>query len=618
MGCVSTHGFLLKSNVSTKAMVLCYGFFYEGGIMNIFRDLMWFFKMEKRNYITGVILLIFVSLLSLIPPYIVGIIIDRIQFRTLTIVSLVEWNLFIILLGAFLYIFRYIWRLKIFGSAMRLGRLLRNHLFEHFTALSPQFYHKQRIGDLMAHSTNDIQAVENTAGEGILTLVDSITMGSLVIITMASVISWKLTLISLLPMPVMAWLTHRYGDMIHERFFKAQEAFSSLNDKVQENISGVRVIKAFGQEEAEKEGFSRQSIDTVQKNIAVAKIDSLFDPTIQLIVGLSFFLAIGFGAMFVVKDELSIGELTSFTIYLGHLIWPMLAFGWLFNIVERGRASYDRIQALLHTKPEIVDKAHSLPRKPSGDVTYQIDSFTYPEKEHPALSNIHLTLKQGQTLGIVGRTGSGKTTLLRLLLREFDIKKGDITIDNITIYDYQLKKLRSTISYVPQDHFLFSASIEENISFAKPDATMKEIETVASIAAIHEDIMQFNDTYDTIVGERGVTLSGGQKQRISIARALLMNAEILILDDALSAVDAKTEEAILKSLQQNRKNKTTLIATHRLSAVQHADLILVLDNGNIIEKGTHEELMLQHGWYKEMYNRQQLESLVEQGGVQDE
>lgn len=467
----------------------------------------------------------------------------------------------------------------------------------------------------MAHSTNDIQAVESTAGEGVLTLVDSITMGSLVIITMASVISWKLTLISLIPMPFMAWLTHRYGNLIHERFFKAQEAFSHLNDKVQENISGVRVIKAFGQEEAEIKEFSNQSVDTVEKNIAVARIDALFDPTIQLIVGLSFFLAIGFGALFVVQNQLTIGQLTSFTIYLGHLIWPMLAFGWLFNIVERGRASYDRIQALLNTKPDIVDKKGAISEKPKGHVVYQVNSFTYPEQDIPVLENIHFTLKQGQTLGIVGKTGSGKTTLLRLLLREFDLNHGDIRFGHSSIYDYQIEKLRAAIAYVPQDHFLFSATIGENIAFAKPDATKEEIETAAKIAAIHQDIMQFKEQYKTIVGERGVTLSGGQKQRISIARALLMDAEILILDDALSAVDAKTEEKILRALQKNRRNKTTLIAAHRLSAVQHADLIIVLENGKIIERGTHQTLMTRHGWYQEMYQRQQLESIVEQGGM---
>lgn len=586
--------------------------------MNIFRDLMWYFKLEKRSYLTGTVILIVVAFLNLIPPRIVGEVIDSIKYDTLTPNELLKWLLLIFALGITMYVLRYFWRIMIFGSAVKLGKLLRNRLYEHFTKLSPQFYHQNRIGDLMAHSTNDIYAIEGTAGEGVLTLVDSITMGSLVIITMAATISWELTLISLIPMPIMVYLTNKYGTLIHERFFKAQEAFSDLNDKVQENISGVRVIKAFGQEDAEIEEFRKQSSDTVNKNIAVAKIDALFDPTIRFIVGLSFFLAISFGSYFVIKGDLTIGQLTSFTMYLGHLIWPMLAFGWLFNIVERGRASYDRIQTLLNTAPEIVDKEGSLDIKPIGDIEFKINSYTYPEKSEPILENINFRIKQGETLGIVGKTGSGKTSLLRFLIREFDIKDGDIKIGENSIYDYKISQLRSAIGYVPQDHFLFSATIAENIAFANPDATMEEIKTAARHAAIDEDIMQFEDKYGTLVGERGVTLSGGQKQRISIARALLTNSEILILDDALSAVDAKTEERILRNLKNNRQNKTTLIATHRLSAIQHADLIIVLEDKKIVEHGDHNELMNNDGWYKEMYLRQQLESLVEQGGIINE
>lgn len=582
--------------------------------MSIFRDLMWFFKQEKKSYLTGIFILFIVALLNLIPPYLVGRTIDSIKTNTLTKETLIEWSLLIIAIGIVMYGLRYLWRLMIFGSATKLGKLLRNQLFSHFTKLSPSFYNKNRIGDLMAHSTNDIQAVEGTAGEGVLTLVDSITMGSLVIITMATTISWQLTLVSLLPMPFMAYITSRYGTLIHERFFKSQEAFSSLNDKVQENISGVRVIKAFGQENAEIEEFRKQSEYTVKKNIDVAKIDSLFDPTIKLIVGISFFIAIAYGSYLVVNGELTLGQLTSFTIYLGYLIWPMLAFGWLFNIVERGRASYDRIVGLLNTQSDIIEKENALDIVPNGSIWFSFNSFFYPDTQKPTLKNINLFLEQGSTLGIVGKTGSGKTTLFRLLMREYDINDGKIEIGDSSIYDFKLINLRSAIGYVPQDHFLFSASVAENIAFAKPDATLEEIKAAAKTAAIDEDIDQFNDKYGTMIGERGVTMSGGQKQRISIARALLSKPEILVLDDALSAVDAKTEEKILKNLKENRENKTTLIATHRLSAIQHADLIIVLDNGEIVERGTHQELLDNAGLYKEMYLRQQLESLVEQGG----
>ncbi|WP_078413076.1 ABC transporter ATP-binding protein [Priestia abyssalis] len=581
--------------------------------MSIFKDLWWFFKLEKRAYIAGVGLLLIVALLELIPPKAVGYVVDGIQNGTLTLSKLWKVLLFLSIGALLTYTARYIWRIMIFGASVRLARKLRNQLFEHFTKMSPSFYQRKRVGDLMAHATNDLQAVQQTAGAGVLTLIDSIITGGFVLLTMGITISWKLTLISLIPMPFMALSTTYYGKILHKRFHKAQEAFSVLNNKVQENISGIKVIKTFGEESNEIEDFNNQSRDIVTKNIAVAKVDSLFDPTISLIVGLSFFLSLAFGSRMVIQNAMTLGDLISFTTYLGLLIWPMLAFGWLFNILERGRASYDRVSSLLAEQPDVVEQQGAIESSPKGSLDVTIQSFGYTEQQM-VLKNISFHLEKGRTMGIIGKTGSGKTTLLKLLVREFGGYRGEILIAGRLIEEYSFNALRSSIGYVPQEHFLFSATIADNIAFAFPKATYENIRKAAETAQIHHDIQEFPYQYETMVGEKGVSLSGGQKQRVSIARAILLDPELLILDDSLSAVDAKTEEAILQSLKKNRQGKTTIITSHRLSAIQHADLIIVLNEGEIVQSGTHNELMEKEGWYHDMYVRQQLENQVELGG----
>lgn len=585
--------------------------------MRVFLDLKGFFHRHRTRYIAGITLLIMVALLSLIPPRIVGLVINSLTHNELTHASLYRDLLIILATALLTYGLRYLWRIMLFGGAIQLATELRTRLYEHFTMMSPEFYHHKRIGDLMAHSTNDVQAIQETASEGVLTLVDSIVTGGVVITTMAF-LNWKLTIISLLPMPVMAYAVTRYGKMLHDRFYLAQAAFSDINDRVQEYVSGIRVVRAFGQEDWERKNFITLSRDVVNKSVAVARIDSLFDPTISVIVGISYFLSIAMGAVFVVHGTLNLGNLTTFTLYLGQLIWPMLAFGFLFNIVERGRASYERVQSLLAIAPAVTDQPGATKRAPSGSITYAIREFAYPETSRPVLKDISLHIEQGHTLGIVGRTGSGKTTLLRLLLREFDLKPEDgrILIGDVSIQDVTLSALRSNIAYAPQDAFIFSQSVADNIAFGNPEATRDDIVEAAYQAGVLEDIEQFPDGFDTIVGERGTNLSGGQKQRISIARALLQNAEILVLDDTLSAVDARTESHILEQIKTVRQGRTTVIATHRLRTVEHADQIIVLENGTIAEQGTHEYLWNLGGRYWDMYRRQQLETQVEQGGVE--
>ncbi|EOQ29369.1 MULTISPECIES: ABC transporter ATP-binding protein [Bacillus] len=583
--------------------------------MKVFINLAWFFKQEKRAYIIGIIMLFGVALLELVAPKVLGIVVDEINNGTLTSEKLLKWVILLVVVGITMYILRYLWRIMIFGSSLKLARQLRKNLYEHFTKMSPSFYQSRRTGDLMAHATNDIQAIQQTAGSGVLTLVDSLAVGGCVLVAMGFTISWKLTLLSLIPMPIVAISTNYYGTLLHKRFHKAQQSFSEINDKVQESMSGMKVIRSLGQEKEDLQAFRKKSEDVVHKNMLVARIDSLFDPTISLIVGFSFLIAVCYGSVLVVRGELTVGDLVTFTTYLGTLVWPMLAFGWLFNIMERGRASYDRVEKILSQKSDVVNREDAVHTIASGDVTFAVDSFSYKKNEVLQLVDVHFDLKKGETLGVVGRTGAGKTTLLKCLIREYDHFNGELKVGERDIRDVTLYGVRSAISYVPQDHFLFSASIGENIAFGKADATYNEITRAAEIACIHNDILQFSEGYETVVGERGVSLSGGQKQRISIARALLTDAEILILDDCLSAVDAKTEETILNALKRERAGKTTIITAHRLSAIQHANLILVVDEGRIVQRGTHEQLMEENGWYKEMYESQQLEALVEKGGV---
>lgn len=582
--------------------------------MKVLVQLGWFFKQRKKQYGLGIAALVFVSLLQLLPPKIIGFIVDDITEGTLSASELTKWLIVLLVAGVLMYVSRYYWRVMIFGSAVLLSRTMREKLFNHFTRMSPSFYQKRRVGDLMAHATNDINAVQQTAGMGILTLVDSISTGGFVILTMALTINWKLTLIALIPFPLMIFLTSYYGRLLRRRFRFAQEAFSNLNDKTQESISGIKVIKTFGQQKEDIADFTDLSTDVVAKNMRVAKVDALFDPTITGIFALSYILSFYFGTKFIIAEQMSIGDMVAFSTYLGLLTWPMLAFGFLFNIVERGNASYSRITELLSITPDIQDVTGAIDERPEGSLQFNIEEFTFPDDKSPALRNVHFTLNRGETLGIVGKTGSGKTAILKLLLREFEGYKGKIIYGGKPINQYKQQRLRESIGYVPQDHFLFSTTIAENIAFTNPKIDREKIYDAARLAHIHEDILGFAEGYETIVGERGVSLSGGQKQRVSIARALIMQPELLILDDSLSAVDAKTEEAILESLKRTRTGETTVITSHRLSAIQHAHKIIVMDEGTIVEEGTHEELIALNGKYKEMYDLQQLEVLVEQGG----
>ena len=578
--------------------------------MNLIRKLGWFLKLEKRRYIIGILALSLVSVFNLIPPKVIGNIVDKIEAGNLTNSQLFINIIYLVLAAFIMYGLRYVWRVYIFGAAYNLGRILRFRLFQHFTKMSPSFYQKYRTGDLMAHATNDVNAVVMVAGGGVMSAVDASITALVTLFTMVFLISAKLTLIAVIPLPFLAYATNKLGEKNHQSFKEAQESFSDLNNKVQESVSGIRVTKSFGYGNDEINSFGETNKKVFSKNIIASKYNALFDPMVLVFVGLSYTLTLIFGGIFISRGEISVGNLVTFVTYLDMLVWPLQAIGWLFNIGQRGDVSYTRIEKLLAEENDVVEKENTIPAH-NGRLEYNINSFSYVGEE--TLSDIKFAIDKGQTLGIVGVTGSGKTTLLKLLLREYDVEDGSISLNNHNIKEYKLNDLRSLIGYVPQDQVLFAMSIKENIRFADTKYKDKQVEDITKVCGIYDDIVNMTDGFDTIIGERGVSLSGGQKQRMAMSRALIMNPEILILDDSLSAVDAKTEHLILENLKEERSGKTTIITAHRLSAIVHADLIIVMDNGKIIERGTHDQLIAQDGWYKETYNTQQLEEKMKGG-----
>ncbi|CEI83483.1 putative multidrug resistance ABC transporter ATP-binding/permease protein YheI [Oceanobacillus oncorhynchi] len=572
----------------------------------VFKKLSWFFAHYWKRYTFAIIALILASAVGLIPPKLVGYIIDHIQFETLTVQILTAVITGYIVLLIVHYIISFLWDYTLFGGAVILERWMRSKLMDHFLSMSPTFFGKYRTGDLMARSTNDLKAISLTAGFGVLTLVDSSIFMLMIIAVMGLTISWPLTFAALLPLPIMAVMMNFYGSAIHRRFTKAQDAFGEMNNSVLESIRGVRAIRAFVQEEQEKTRFENMTKDVYDKNMEVAQIDALFEPTMKILVGLSYTIGIGYGAMLVFENRLTLGDLVTFNVYLGMLIWPMFAVGELINILQRGNASLDRVNQTLSYPPDVRDVRELKQVEAVKELQFHNVSFAYPNTAEKALKAVSFKVRVGDTIGAVGKTGAGKTTLFKLLLRQYPDVQGKIVISGEEIESLPLKQLREWIGYVPQDQMMFSKSIRENIQFGKEAATDEEIFRALELAYFASDILQLPEGLDTQVGESGITLSGGQKQRVALARAFIKNPEILILDDSLSAVDGKTEAAIIAHLKEERKNKTTFIAAHRLSAVTHADHIIVLEDGEIAEEGTHEQLMGEKGWYYKQYVQQQM------------
>ncbi|MCT3570356.1 ABC transporter ATP-binding protein [Levilactobacillus brevis] len=582
--------------------------------MSIFRKLAWYFRLEWRRYLIGIIGLLLTAIVAIIPPRIIGNMVDGIHGQTMTGRLLALDLMWVAVAAVVQYGTRYIWRNAIWGGAAHLEQLLRNQLFSHFMQMDRVFYQKYRTGDLMAHATNDLEAIQRVAGGGILQFADAIITGGTTLIAMMALVNWRLTLLAILPFPLLALVSWYLGQKIHRAFGESQAAFSRLNNKAQESISGIKVIKALGQDDADVADFDQQVAHTIDINRRVNRLDSLFDPAITLIISISYVATIVLGGLFVTHQVITIGNLVSFISYLAMMVWPMFAVGMLFNTMERGNASYDRVMELLAQKTHIIDQTNGLQQRPKGTLAYHVAQFDYPDDAGASLQQVDFTLPAGHTLGIVGRVGAGKSTIMKLILREFDNYQGQIMFGGHDIKDYALDSYLPAIGYVPQESFLFSTNIFENIRFARPTATKAEVEAAAAKSDLAGQIAKLPAGYATEVGEEGISLSGGQRQRLAIARALLINPELLILDDALSAVDAETEAEILANLKQERANKTTIISAHRLSSVMNADEILVLGHGQVIERGTHDELMGTHGWYQQMFERQQLETQV-QGGV---
>ena len=574
------------------------------------------------QYLIGIIALLLVDLLNVYIPRFTGQITDGLETHTITMPEI--WMLIgkILLFGVLIAVGRFCWRYFILGPARSIERELRDDMFGHLETLSMRYYNENKTGDLMAHFTNDLQSIRMFLGFTIITAFDATVMLVLVLAQMILYVDLKLTVVAVIPLLLIMFGDVYYGKIMHRKFLEKQQAFSDLTDQVQEAVSGIRVIKAFVQEKKELAAFARMNRYNQEKNLGVVRLQALFMPLLELVIGASGLLTLLYGGYLAIAGEITLGQFVAFNQYISMLIWPMFAAGDCITYISQGLASMKRIMVIFNERPDIVDgpDVDRSIKTLNGEIEIEGLSFAYPgQKGAEVLHDIDLHVEAGETLAVIGRTGSGKTTLASLLLRLYDTEPDRIRIDGHPLTEIPLAVLRENIAFVPQDNFLFSDTLENNISFGIRDKSRTDIHEAvvqaAKEACIHDNIMEFPDGYQTVVGERGVTISGGQKQRSSIARALLKDAPILVMDDALSAVDTDTEEQILHNLRVNRAGRTTLIIAHRISTIQNADHILVLDDGRRAEYGTHEELMELNGIYRSIYDKQQLEKqLQEEGG----